>query len=112
GLEFYSQQTGSFTHFRPNTGSTNSLNHGYVSAISEDHDGNIWIGTSTKGLNIYNPKTKTFSYINTDTKGRQLVSNYIKDVLVDSKGNVWVGTVSGINLLKKGANKAITFTTE
>src|SRR5690606_24736187 len=54
----------------------------------------------------------TFSYINTDTKGRQLVSNYIKDVLVDSKGNVWVGTVSGINLLKKGANKAITFTTE
>lgn len=67
-------------------------------------DGNIWIGTSTKGLNILDPKTNVFSHINSNTKGRNLNSDYIKDILVDSKGNIWIGTVSGINLLRKGSS--------
>ncbi len=112
GLELFNQQTGRFTHFRPNSNDPHALNHGYISAISEDQQGNIWIGTSTKGLNILNPETNVFSHINTSTKDKKLSSDYIKDLLIDSKGNVWVGTVSGINLLKKGASAFVTFTEE
>lgn len=109
GLELYNPQTDGFTHFKPNANDPHALNHGYISAIAGDADGKIWIGTSNKGLNILDPKTHLFSHINTSSEGSGLTSDYIRDILIDSKGNVWIATVSGINLLKKGHTRFISF---
>src|SRR5690606_29113276 len=109
GLELYDPQTDGFIHFRPNASDPHALNHGYISAIDGDADGKIWIGTSNKGLNIFDPITRVFSHINTSTVGRGLTSDYIRDILIDSKGNVWVATVLGINLLKKGETRFVSF---
>lgn len=109
GLELYDPQTDGFIHFRPNASDPHALNHGYISAIDGDADGKIWIGTSNKGLNILDPKTRIFSHINTSTEGRGLTSDYIRDILIDSKGNVWIATVFGINLLKKGESRFVSF---
>ena len=48
------------------------------------------------GINIYNPRTKTYSYLTAD-KGQKnsLSKNCIKAFLDDGKGNLWVGTYMG-----------------
>lgn len=109
GLELYNPQTDGFIHFRPNASDPHALNHGYISAIDEDADGKIWIGTSNRGLNILDPKTQVFSHINTSSEDKGLTSDYIRDILIDSKGNVWIATVLGINLLKKGETRFVSF---
>lgn len=109
GLELYNPQTDGFIHFRPNASDPHALNHGYISAIDEDADGKIWIGTSNRGLNILDPKTQVFSHINKSSEGRGLTSDYIRDILIDSKGNVWIATVLGVNLLKKGETRFVSF---
>lgn len=77
-----------------------------VYAISEDQDGNIWLGTKGNGLIVVNtskPEKYTFSYIRHEAEiPNSLSNNDIYSVLPDSKGDVWVGSFGGgLNLLKK-----------
>ena len=44
-----------FTIFKPSPDDTTSINSNLIFAITEDHYGNIWIGTTGSGLNCYNP---------------------------------------------------------
>ncbi|MBC8233712.1 SpoIIE family protein phosphatase [bacterium] len=60
-----------------------------IFGISEDRDGNIWIGTSG-GITKYNgEKSKTFTYKD------GLTSNNVRGIYEDSKGVLWMGTHRG-----------------
>ena len=62
-----------------------------VSAIFEDHEGNIWIST-IEGLHRFrDPAVATFS-----TK-QGLSNNVVGSVLGGEDGSVWVGTYGGLN---------------
>jgi signal transduction histidine kinase/ligand-binding sensor domain-containing protein len=62
-----------------------------VSAIFEDHEGNIWIST-IEGLHRFrDPAVATFS-----TK-QGLSANVVGSVLGGEDGSVWVGTYGGLN---------------
>jgi ligand-binding sensor domain-containing protein/signal transduction histidine kinase/DNA-binding response OmpR family regulator len=70
----------------------NNLNNNTtIRALCEDADGKIWIGTYG-GVSIYNPSTKSFSYL---TEGNSNVSNIIYSIFKDSKNNMWVGSMGG-----------------
>ncbi|MRG44702.1 histidine kinase [Chitinophaga sp. SYP-B3965] len=62
-------------------------------SIAEDKEGNIWVGTSDKGLYYYNPRTgKKGSYNYDEKDSTSLISNSINNVLVDKDQNIWAGT--------------------
>jgi ligand-binding sensor domain-containing protein/signal transduction histidine kinase/DNA-binding response OmpR family regulator len=82
----------------------NGLNNNTIRAFSEDAEGRIWIGTFG-GLNIYNPSTKSFSYL---TDGNSNVSNIIYSIFKDSKDNIWVGSRGGGLYLFDGRTKKFT----
>ena len=75
------------------------LSDTYVTAMAEDEDGFIWIGTQ-KGLNRYNGSTYRIYYHHPDSLS--LTSDNIISLLPDTDHRLWVGTYSGINLIQNG----------
>jgi len=74
----------------------------FISSISEDKYGNIWLATDHQLIKYSNGKSTYFREQN------GLSSNWILSLCVDMEGNLWVGTDNGVNLFKNEA--FVTFT--
>ena len=67
-----------------------------ASAILQDDEGAIWIGTFGGGLNLFNPEAATFEHFqhNPDDPN-SLSDNTVYDLHLDNDGRIWVGTAGG-----------------
>lgn len=107
GLEQFIPSTGEFKHYPPGV---KGPSQGYISSIHEDDQGRLLLGTSSKGLNIFDPERESFQVINDEPgKGLKLSSSYIRFAYQDTKKNLWVGTPKGLNLLRPGAKQFEVF---
>ena len=74
----------------------NELSHRSIYAITQDHDGFLWIGT-VDGLNRYDGYNyKVYKHNPADSS--TLSNNLIRVLLVDSQNNLWVGTENGLKI--------------
>lgn len=65
--------------------------------ITEDHLGNIWIGSWSHGLSKYEPLNGSFTKFNaSDHDSTSIHDNRISAIEVDEKGRVWVSTVGNV----------------
>jgi signal transduction histidine kinase/ligand-binding sensor domain-containing protein len=88
GLNLYNYKTNSFKVF-------NFPNNQIVSFL-RDKDGNLWVGTNTKGLFFCNPEGKIIkTYDNTNG----LPNNKVQAIIDDNHGNIWISTSGGISRL-------------
>lgn len=70
----------------------------YVGFFVEDHLGNIWMGTLTKGLLRFNPNTQEIRAFKHDPDdARTLSGSRISCIFEDRKKRLWVGTTNGLN---------------
>lgn len=70
------------------------LSQNYITAIEQDKNGFIWIGTKN-GLNKYDGYEMTvYNHIQNDSTS--IPNNYIVNIYLDSKDNLWIGTNSGL----------------
>ncbi|MDG1331327.1 MAG: adenylate/guanylate cyclase domain-containing protein [Crocinitomicaceae bacterium] len=90
-----------FRNFSINDGLSQSL----VSAIVQDENGALWLGTQD-GLNRFDGKE--FEVFTAD-KTEGLESSYIKCGLVDPKGNLWFGTNNGLTFYNRKTETFKTF---
>lgn len=92
GLDLFNKQTKTFTHFSHEEGK-NSISNNDVLSVTEDSEGNLWIGTSI-GLNKMEGKTRKFTnyYIKDGLPG-----NTITGLLFDEKENLWISTYNGLS---------------
>jgi signal transduction histidine kinase/ligand-binding sensor domain-containing protein/CheY-like chemotaxis protein len=100
-IEFNSDNNQKFkiTHFRNDPNQSNTLAGNEVNAITEDHDGNIWIGTNT-GLSKLNRKTGQFKvFRNNPANINSITYNTVLAIYEDKSGFIWVGTMFGLNKL-------------
>ncbi len=81
----------------------------FISDISEDNFGNIWLGCNS-GLYIYNTK-KSYAYrFDSETNAHdELTASSINKIIRDHNGNLWVATFDGLNkiILKNNAKPEI-----
>ncbi len=68
-----------------------------VTAILEDRDGNLWVGTAGGGLFRW-----TAGRFTRFTTGEGLSNDHVRCLLEDHEGNLWVGTADGLNCLSDG----------
>lgn len=94
GLDFFDRASQTFTHFRHDAADSNSLRHDNAYFIFEDRQHNLWIGTGGGGLNLFNPKDRTFTAY---TEADGLASNVIHAILEDDHGNLWMSSNKGLS---------------
>ncbi|MCU4174476.1 two-component regulator propeller domain-containing protein [Carboxylicivirga sp. N1Y90] len=64
--------------------------------IKEISNGEIWIGTYTGGINIYDPKQKSFKSLRHNPNDSNTISSdFIRSIYEDSQGLMWIGTIRG-----------------
>jgi len=66
----------------------------------EDEEGNIWIGTQTKGVLVYDGN----KVIKTITENDGLLSNLINQLNVDDNNDIYIGTSRGLNKIDTKGN--------
>jgi ligand-binding sensor domain-containing protein/signal transduction histidine kinase/CheY-like chemotaxis protein/AraC-like DNA-binding protein len=93
GLNLLMPGSSQFKVFLRNDKQKDSLKSNQISCILEDRHGNIWIGSMRGGLNLYHPKTRSFS---TYTRASGLASDNIIDLLEDNEGKLWISTDRGL----------------
>ena len=75
------------------------LDNTFVRALIVDPDGNIWMGTRTKGINIYHPKTGKYTNIYKNINiNEKLTSTEIRSLFISGR-NIYIGTIDGLNIL-------------
>ena len=95
GLDLFNVADSSFTHYRNDRSATNPSGN-TITAIREDRQGNLWLGTEDDGVFLFDPLQNTFSrFGHSDKDPASLGSNMIKSLLVDKKGRLWVGSING-----------------
>lgn len=105
GVAYYDHRKEQFINFRADPGNKNSIVADDVTAILEDSDGKLWIGTNM-GLDVYDPVTRLFTHYLQSTRGANTISdNYVRDLLEDSEGNIWIATSNGLNLFDRRTKK-------
>jgi signal transduction histidine kinase/ligand-binding sensor domain-containing protein len=109
GLDRFDRSTGTFVHYRHDPGDPTSLGNGDVRAISEDHQGELWIGTGG-GLNRLDPSSETFvRYQHDPADPFSLANDQVLAVLEDSAGRLWVGTTDGLDQFDRSQNRFIHY---
>jgi signal transduction histidine kinase/ligand-binding sensor domain-containing protein/CheY-like chemotaxis protein len=86
----------------------NSISDNYVTGIVKaSQSGDLWIGTYREGINLFNPKTGTFShYRHNPLDLSSLSQSRISAIYLDRSGILWVGTyLYGVNKVIYGPLK-------
>ena len=87
-----------FTVYRHRPGDTTSIGANDISALHEDAEGNLWIGTNLT-LSFYNRKKDAF--INYSFAGKSIIRSLCSDHL----GNLWIGSFNGLYRLDPRTGK-------
>ncbi len=71
-------------------------NDPHVNLIHQDQNGNYWIGTTGKGINYFNTRTKTFNNYHFNLVNPQILWS----IYEDRQGNLWLGGYMGGGLFR------------
>ena len=75
-------------------------------SIIEDHAGNIWVGTSSKGVFLY----KSDSLVQKYNIEKGILSNHITLLNVDKHNHLYIGTNKGLNKVELPKGNIHTYT--
>ncbi|MDW7693149.1 two-component regulator propeller domain-containing protein [Flammeovirgaceae bacterium SG7u.111] len=108
GVSYYGLNDKNFNHFKPRIG---GLNNGKIRDLMETKDGKIWIATDGGGINVYDKKSKKFTYYKHDPKNpKSIPSDAILALHQDKTGSIWAGTYNaGLLKFNPTSNSFIQF---
>jgi signal transduction histidine kinase/ligand-binding sensor domain-containing protein/DNA-binding response OmpR family regulator len=103
-----------FTLYRNEAKNEFSLSNNFITDIIEDRKGNIWVATSSGGVNKYNREKDRFTRYTRDPKNSDgISSNLIACLAEDHEGNIWIGTNNaGLNVLNTTTNRVTRYTSD
>ncbi len=94
GLNVKDKGSEKFRRYFYNEDKNNRISSNVIYSLLEDSKQNIWIGTAGGGVNIFDPKTGSFSQL---SKKEGLPGNDVYGILEDNAGVVWMSTENGIS---------------
>jgi len=105
GVNFYNCKATKFRKYKNLKPGKEKLS---VISLSEDKEGNIWIGTDGKGIEIFNPEDHSISAPKPAAGDQNVLkNNAITALCKDHQGDMWIGTyVEGL-LKYSGENQKL-----
>lgn len=92
-----------FQIYRPIQGDSTSLGSAFVTAIMEDAEGHLWIGTAEAGLHRFEAETQSFLRFPVSPDSSNGTSHvFINDIFQASDGTIWIGTDGGLDAFSAG----------
>lgn len=81
--------------------------HNQVQSITQDSNGNIWIGSKEAGIQVVNKKSlQATELVKKNDQIRSLPCNAIQSLYTDNHGTVWVGTATqGVSFYNESSFK-------
>lgn len=100
GLNQVNQNSGRISRFVSSPGNPNGLISNFISALCEDQNNQLWVGTWSGGLSkLLSEKKKTFqTFLNQPANGNSLASNFVSSIYADKRGFLVVGMRGGLDL--------------
>ncbi len=81
-----------------------------ISSIYQEENGDLWLGTSGRGLNLVSKEYGNVTrYTRNAGPGMELIHDHIYKIYKDRSGNLWVGTGDGVNVMRAGSNQFYRF---
>ena len=82
-----------------------------ISAICEDEYGNLWLGNSFNGIDVfYWTKGRTVTYLYDDKNKYSLGKGSVNTIFRDSKNHMWIGTYfGGLQYFNEKSGRFITY---
>lgn len=80
-----------FVQYRHDPNDARSLNDDWVTAVSEDESGVLWVGTNT-GLEEFDKESRTFTHHRLEPRVAARNKLFVKSVCEDASGVMWIGT--------------------
>jgi len=90
-----------------------SLSANFITSLSKDKSGNVWIGTYYSGLNVWQNKNGAFTIYYENPSESTMRGQIVRSITTDQEGNIWFCTEDGwlnkINpVTRQGGNYQIT----
>jgi len=100
GIDLLNTKTNTFTPVFQRHSQLNKLSDLVIYNSLIDCRNQLWLATDN-GINIYNPKRKTITYVN---KISGLPTDQVVSLVEDNSGNIWAGTRNGLACIYCKAN--------
>jgi ligand-binding sensor domain-containing protein/signal transduction histidine kinase/DNA-binding response OmpR family regulator len=82
----------------------------YVTSLTNDHQGSLWIGTKNAGLKLLPKGGTDFSHFpSTGAASTGPLHNNVRALLTDKSGKIWIGTLEGLSVLDPGTKKFTSY---
>lgn len=82
-----------FKQYRRDRAADNTLDSDFITDMSIDAGGNLWIATDGGGVARWNPHLDEFTVMRNDPNNRQTIGDdVVRAVLADGNGHIWIGT--------------------
>jgi signal transduction histidine kinase/ligand-binding sensor domain-containing protein/AraC-like DNA-binding protein/ActR/RegA family two-component response regulator len=107
GLCIYDRELDNFINVDSIKGNRNYLNNRYITDLDSDSHGNLWIGTHSGGINVYDPAKQEFTYISEPLTGGILPSTNFVTSLLHVDDVIWCSTRGGILLFNTTSRKRL-----
>lgn len=89
-----------FTIYKPKGNKKNQISSNLIFSVAEDSQQRLWVGTTGKGLDLFDPKTESFINFRHDPNDpKSLRNDYITRVLVDRHDRLWIATNEGLDMM-------------
>jgi len=93
GLNMLNRMDGTFTRYKNIAGNSSSLSNNRINCIAPFNKDTLLIGTHGGGINIFDKKNRSFTYLSV-TDG--LPNNVVNAIITDHSRNIWITTNKGV----------------
>jgi signal transduction histidine kinase/DNA-binding response OmpR family regulator/streptogramin lyase len=95
GIRVYEEGKGLTGHISSVDNDRMSLSSNYVTDLFADTDGNVWIGTYYRGLNLWHDSDGAYDLFYQCNEPGSLQGRIMLAITPDSSGNIWMASVDG-----------------
>lgn len=100
----------SYTDFHHDDKKVTSLSADYITALIEDNQHNLWVGTLHDGINLYNKTSNSFTrFYKTTNDSTPIMHNNIRKMMLDKTGKIWIGTQDGLSIFDPISKKSVSY---
>ena len=102
GLARYRETTDDFEVYLHETNNDNSLKGEQFLALLAHSNGELWVGSRSNGISIFNPISQQYRHIGLAQGLPAITANAI---IEDQDHDIWVATPNGVAVIKAGTDK-------